>query len=88
MLDNNNTMAANLIANRGNRTTAIVLSWLEDNVYEFLDEDLQKMTRKMILDNLNSFKDLSIDIVKSDTAYLNTLWMEKLDEIHRAIRSG
>lgn len=88
MPDQHNTMAANLIATRGNRTTAMVLSWLEDNVYEFLEEDLQRTTRKMILDNINGFKDLAMDIVKSDTAYLNTLWMEKLDEIHTAIRNG
>ncbi len=71
MPDPNNTMAATLIATRGNRTTAVILGWLEDHVYEHLDEDLQRATRKMILDSINGFKDLAIEIVKSDTAYMN-----------------
>ncbi len=81
-----NTMAANLVQTRGNRVSATMLSWLEDNVYEFLEEDLQRRTRQMVLDNVNGFKDLTIDIVKSDTAYMNQLWVEKLDEIHKEIR--
>ncbi len=86
-MSNHNTMAANLIAARGNRTTAMVLGWLEDNVYEFLDDDVQRNTRKMILDNINGFKDLAIDIVKSDTAYMNEIWLEKIDQIHEAIKA-
>lgn len=81
-----NTMAANLVQTRGNRVSATMLSWLEDNVYEFLEEDLQRRIRQMVLDNVNGFKDLTIDIVKSDTAYMNQLWVEKLDEIHKEIR--
>ena len=81
-----NTMAANLVQTRGNRVSATMLSWLEDNVYEFLEEDLQRRTRQMVLDNVNGFKDLTIDIVKSDTAYMNQLWVEKLAEIHKEIR--
>ncbi len=88
MPNRHNTMAANLIAMRGNRTTAVVLSWLEDNVYEFLDEDLQHRTRQMVLDNINAFKDLGIDIVKSDTAYMNEIWLEKIDELHEAIKAN
>ncbi len=87
MSSQHNPMAANLIATRGNRTTAMVLSWLEENVYEFLDDGLQHRTRQMVLDNINVFKDLAIDIVKSDTAYMNEIWLEKIDEIHEAIRA-
>ena len=83
-----NTMAANLIATRGNRTTAVMLSWLEDNVYEHLDDELQHRTRQMVLDNINVYKDLAIDIVKSDTAYVNELWLEKMDELHEAIKDN
>jgi hypothetical protein len=66
----------------------MVLGWLEDNVYEYLPEDLQRSTRQMVLDNINTFKDLAIDVVKSDTAYLNQVWLEKLDEIHNEIRKS
>lgn len=88
MLKQHNTMAANLIATRGNRTTAVMLSWLEDNVYEHLDEELQRRTRQMVLDNINVYKDLAIDIVKSDTAYMNEIWLEKIDELHEAIKNN
>lgn len=86
--NNQNTMAANLVATRGNRATAVILSWLEDNVYQYLPEDVQRDTRQMVLDQINIFKDLAIDIVKSDTAYMNQVWIEKLDEIHEAIRKN
>ena len=81
-----NTMAVNLIGSRGNRATAVILGWLEDNVYEFLSEDLQRQTRQTVLDNINMFKDLAMDVVRSDTAYMNQLWLEKLDDIHNEIR--
>lgn len=85
-MSNHNTMATNLIANRGNRATAMILSWLEANVYDQLDDSTQRETRQMILDQVNAFKDLAIDIVKSDTAYMNEVWLEKIDEIHQEIR--
>lgn len=84
----NNTMAANLVATRGNRATAMILSWLEDNVYEYLPEEVQRATRQMILDQVNYFKDLCIDVVKSDTAYLNQIWVERLDELKEEIRQS
>ncbi len=84
----NNTMAANLIATRGNRLNAVLLGWLEEHVYELLPEELQKETRRMILDEVNAFKDLAMDIIKSDTAYYNEIWVEKLDQIHEAVRRG
>lgn len=87
MRDENNTGVARLIAIRGNRTTAVVLSWLEENVYGYLPEDVQKDTRRLILDQINGFKDLAIDVVKADTSMINEHWVEKLDEIYTAIRS-
>ncbi len=81
-----NTMAANLLGRRGNRASAVLLSWLEENVYEHIPEDLQRQTRQVVLDNINGFKDLATDIVKSDTAYINQVWVQKLDEIHEAVK--
>lgn len=88
MSNNNNTMAANLIATRGNRATAVILSWMEENAYEYLPEDVRKELRQTVLDQINIFKDLAIDIVKSDTAYINQIWVEKLEEIHRDVQRG
>lgn len=83
-----NSGVAKLIALRGNRTTAVMLSWLEENVYRYLPEEVQIETRKQVMDNINSFKDLAIDIVKSDTAVINEVWAEKIDEIHSYLRKG
>jgi hypothetical protein len=47
---------------------------------------MQKAIRQVILDQVNTFKDLAIDIVKSDTAMMNQVWVEKLDEIHQELR--
>lgn len=84
-----NTMAANLVATRGNRCSATILGWLETNLYVSHPEistATQKQVRQVILDNVNMFKDLAIDIVKSETDILNEEWVGKIDEIHRAVR--
>lgn len=81
----NNTAVAKLVAVRGNRTTAVLLGWMEDNVYEYLPDGVRQELRKTVMDQINGFKDLAIDVVKSDTAYVNEIWVQKLDEIHEAI---
>ncbi len=85
------SMAANLVATRGNRCSASILGYLERNVYEAhpdITTHEQKAIRQMVLDTINSFKDLAIDIVKSDVAVLNDEWVRKIDEIHTAIKQG
>jgi len=57
-------MAANLVATRGNRCSASILGYLEKNVYEShpdITTHEQKAIRQMVLDTINSFKDLAID---------------------------
>ena len=83
----NNTPTANLIAARGNRCTASILGWMEKNIYSNLSEDQRRQVRQVVLDNVNAFKDLAIDIVKSDAAYVNEFWAEKLDRIHDEVRA-
>lgn len=87
MSDNPN-MATKLVANRGNRAAAIILGWMERNIYQYLPDEEQSRTREIVLDQINEFKDLVIDVVKSDTGYVNDFWLEKLDEIHREIRAN
>ena len=84
-------MAANLVATRGNRCSASILGYLENNIYDSHPEITtheQKQLRQFVLDTINNFKDLSIDIVKSDTAVINDEWAKKIDEIHQAIKYG
>ncbi len=84
------SMTAKLVATRGNRCSASILGWMETNVYPKYPEistQTQKQIRQMILDNVNAFKDLSIDIVKSETSVLNDVWVQKLDAIHEELRA-
>lgn len=84
-----NSTTANLIATRGNRTSASILGWLEEHLYEQypnISTAMQKQIRQMVLDNVNSFKDLAIDIVKSESSVINEEWSRKLDEIHAELR--
>jgi C4-type Zn-finger protein len=82
-------MAANLVATRGNRCSASILGWIEENLYKEFDIDtkMQRRLRQQILDQVNSFKDLSMDIVKSENAVVNEIWVQKLDEIHEQIKA-
>ncbi len=84
-----NSMASNLVATRGNRCSAAILGWIEENIYtEYeIDPSMQRKLRQQVLDQINMFKDLSIDIVKSDTAVLNEVYVQKLDEIHEELRA-
>lgn len=89
MSDNSNSMAANLVAKRGNRVTASILGFLEETLYRDHPEITtkeQKKIRQVILDGINEFKDLAIDIVKSETAIVNELWVQKIDELHKDLR--
>jgi len=86
-MNDTNTMAANLIAARGNRCTAAILGWMESHIKDDLTENQWRTTRQQIMEQINGFKDLAIDVVKSDTAYMNELWMEKLDALHDDLRT-
>lgn len=84
-----NSMAANLVATRGNRASAAILGWIEENLYKEyeIDSTMQRRLRQQVLDQVNALKDLSIDIVKSETAVINEIWVQKLDEIHEELRA-
>jgi hypothetical protein len=81
-------MAANLVAARGNRTTATILSTIETEIYMdiHVPDPVKRKVRQIVLDQMNGYKDLVIDIVKSDTALLNEHWVSQIDEIHKAIK--
>jgi len=89
MSTSHNSTTANLVATRGNRCSASILGWMEQNLYSeypMISTQMQKQIRQMILDNANVFKDLAIDIVKSESAVINEEWTTKIDEIHREVR--
>lgn len=76
---------AQLIATRGNRCTATIMGYLEEHLYTKYPQiatDEQKRIRSVVVNAVNAFKDLAIDIVKSDQDLINDIWVQKLDEIH------
>lgn len=85
---NSNSMAANLVAARGNRTTATILSAIETEIYDSVSvpDGVKRKVRQIVLDQMNGYKDLMIDIVKSETALLNDHWVQQIAEIHEAIQ--
>ena len=86
-----NSFSANLVATRGNRCSASILGWLENNIYKNypdISTKDQKAIRQVILDNVNQFKDLAMDIVKSEVEVLNDEYVRKIDEIHKYVRNG
>lgn len=80
-----NDFAKNLVANRSRRTVATILTWLENNVYEYLPEDVQVSTRSIVLSNVNDLSDLAMDIVKSDTGQINEYWVTELKDLKERI---
>lgn len=82
---NENDFAKNLVSARSRRTVATILTWLENNVYEFLPAELQANTRSIVLSNVNDLSDLAIDIVKSDTGVINEFWVAELKNLHERI---
>lgn len=82
-----NGLATNLVANRGNRCTATILGFLEENLYEQYDvpPKVQQQIRRIVLDSINSYKDLAIDVVKSGDSMINDFWLEELQKIHTSV---
>lgn len=83
-MSSRDSLASNLVAVRGNRCSATILSFLESNVYaEFgVSQSVQNRVRRAVLDAVNAYKDLAIDIVKADDAVMNDLYVETVGRIH------
>jgi hypothetical protein len=81
-------MAVNLVATRGNRATATILGAVETEIYNSFEipEAVRKKLRQIILDQMNGYKDLVIDIVKSETAVINEHYLQQISEIHQGIQ--
>lgn len=82
-----------LLRKRMDRAIATVLSAKEQSVDPLLPHSGDARTasrhlRKVVLDQFNDFYEVCIDVMGSldnGDAVLNEVWLEKLDEIHRAI---
>lgn len=77
-----------LLAKRRDRVIAIILGMKERECDRYLPPAVQSKFRKVVLDQVNEFYELVVDLIRSvDTGdvVLNDLWMQKVDEIHAAV---
>lgn len=82
-----NNFARNLLAARGRRTVATLLTYLEDNVWQYVPEHVQREARGRVLATVGEFQDLAMDMITADTGTINEFWVEQLDGLHEAIKA-
>lgn len=81
-----------LLAKRRDRAIAIILGVKERECDSRLSPDQSSKLRKVVLDQLNEFYDIVVDIMRSlDTGdvVLNDVYLGKIDEMHtRLVGNG
>lgn len=85
-----NEQAKALLAKRRDRTIAIILGQKERECDAYLPLALRDSLRKVVLDQINDFYDLALDLLNSldnGQVVLNSQWLEKLDAIYEKISS-
>lgn len=73
-----------LLTKRKNRAIAIILSTKEERCDEFLPDDASLALRKVVLDQLNEFYDMCLDVIGQDDDgfSVNEIWVERLEQIY------
>lgn len=82
---------ADVLAKRRDRAAAIILGVKERECDRHLPDHVKAKLRKVVLDQLNEFYDLCLDLMRSlDTGevVLNELYLRKIDEMHQAVTNG
>jgi hypothetical protein len=78
-----------IVARRRDRAIASLLGVKEREVDQYLPPEVKARLRKAILDQLNDFTTLVLDVVRSlnsdSSVVLNELYLQKLDEIHQSV---
>ena len=77
-----------VIARRRDRAIATLLGVKEREIDQYLPSEARALLRKAILDQLNDFHSLVVDVMRSlDTGevVLNDLYMEKIDQLHEVV---
>ena len=80
-----------LLERRRNKVIAIILSVKERECDQHLPAEASAKLRKVVLDQLNEWHSLVLDVVASiDTgeAVVNEEYLKKLDEIHAVVMGG
>lgn len=69
-----------IIAKRRDRAIATILSFKEDEIDYYIDEELSADLRKVILDAVNDVCNLAIDLL-DESSIVNELFLDRLDDI-------
>lgn len=80
-----------LLRKRKDRAIAIILAVKERDCDKHLPPDVQRALRKVVLDQLNEFYEIVVDVAGSldnGEFVLNEEYLAKIDEIHAAFRDA
>lgn len=73
------------LGRRRNKAISIILRFKEEEIDPFIDDDTSNRFRTLVLDQLNDFCEVCVDLIGAADGVVNELWVEKLMEIHDAI---
>jgi hypothetical protein len=74
-----------LLAKRRDRTIAIMLGFKERSCDQYLPQEVRVELRKVILDQINDFYELMLDLMNSvddGSVMLNQEYLDKIDQIY------
>lgn len=86
-----NEQIKTLLAKRRDRSIAILLGYKERECDDHLPLHVRAGLRKAILDQINDFYELTLDLTNSlddGSVALNQVYLDKIDEIHRTVSRG
>lgn len=78
-----------ILAKKRDRAIATILGTKERECDSFLPPDSQRKLRKVVLDQLNDFYDISLDIIKSlnnGQVVINEVYLERVNELHSMVK--
>lgn len=76
------------MARRRDKAIKIILGFKERECDSYLPKEVQVRFRKLILDELNDFYEVYLDLhdAEDESVVKNELFLKKLDEIHEELR--
>lgn len=77
-----------LLAKRRDRCIAICLGVKEREIDRYLPPEAKAKLRKVILDQVNEFYDVVVELMgslDSGDSVVNQLWLDKIDQMHAVI---
>lgn len=83
-------MVGDMLAKRRDRAIATILRVKESECDKFLPGEARRLMRKAVLDELNDFCEMALDLMSSydSGAVMNELWLQKINELHSHFLGG